>query len=250
MAKGRRYEELTLSETEPWQVQSGSALALDDARTAPFQVSHSARHALTVAVDHMHCLRTSLFSEGSEGVSARVHTHAQYSLLRGVIENAARAVWLLAPDFRQLRIERRLALQAKEVKSSTRMHERLGVTPARSEVERLDELKGLLIASGTPTTAIKQALSAPTYTDIVKCAGEHTPLGETLAETVWSACSSLAHGDITGTLGVLPREIVAMEQSVSVVRITGGVETMHYMAFVAVAILDHGFMLYRRRSLP
>ncbi|MFH9751371.1 hypothetical protein [Streptomyces griseus] len=82
--------------------QPGSALAGDDAKTDPYQISHSACTALSVAVDHLHCFR-STFAGDPQGnsVSITLHTHGQYSLLRGAFENSARAVWMLGPTLRR-----------------------------------------------------------------------------------------------------------------------------------------------------
>ncbi|PZG01974.1 hypothetical protein [Micromonospora deserti] len=87
------WREMTASPSVAWQVQPGSPLAGDDAKTDPYQVSHSAWHALTVAVDHMQCLRSSVVSELTDrSASVSIHTHAQSSLIRGAFENGARAV--------------------------------------------------------------------------------------------------------------------------------------------------------------
>jgi len=40
------WEQLTGNPSNEWQVQVGSALAGDDAKTAPYQLSHAAWHAL------------------------------------------------------------------------------------------------------------------------------------------------------------------------------------------------------------
>lgn len=236
------------SSPQPWQVHPGSELSVDDARTDPFHVSHAAWVALTTAVDHLQALRSTLIREESpSAVSAVLHTHAQCSLVRGVIENGARAVWLLGPDFRPLRIERRLALQVKDVKSSTKMHERMGATPPRPQTVRLAELEHLALAAGTPADKVKEALASPQYTDIVREAGEHSGLGAA-AEVIWSACSSLAHGDLSGTVGLLRREVVATEGNVQLTRITGAFSMLHDMTKGAIAMLEHGFVLYGQRA--
>jgi hypothetical protein len=113
LERAKRWEELTGNPSDTWQAPAGSALAGDDAKTDPYQLSHAAWHALTVAVDHLHCLRNSLAGEReNDRLSVRIHTHAQSSLVRGAIENGARAVWLLGPATRLIRVKRRLSLEA------------------------------------------------------------------------------------------------------------------------------------------
>ena len=92
----------------------GTQPAGDDAKTDPYQVSHNAWSTLSVAVDHMHCYRASLMGEqqGTE-LPLTLHTHAQYSLLRGAFESSARVVWMLAPANRLVRIHRSAAFLSK-----------------------------------------------------------------------------------------------------------------------------------------
>lgn len=80
----RPYEDLIRSTSQEWEVQPGSSLAGDDAKTNPYQASHNAWSALSVAVDHLHCFRSTLVGEqkGNE-LPITLHTHGQYSLLRG-----------------------------------------------------------------------------------------------------------------------------------------------------------------------
>lgn len=60
-------------------------------------------------------LLASLTTERSEGQQVvSLHTNGRYSLIRGAVENAARAVWLLGPDERQTRLARRLKLKDED----------------------------------------------------------------------------------------------------------------------------------------
>jgi hypothetical protein len=69
-----------------------------------------------------------------ERAEVRIHTHAQSSLIRGAIRNAARAVWQVGPKDRLTRISRRLALQAKD---SFRMHALVQQPAAQEQVTRM-----------------------------------------------------------------------------------------------------------------
>ncbi|MGW0992380.1 hypothetical protein [Streptomyces sp. NPDC002520] len=94
----RPYESLTQSDSKQWHVQPGSALAWDDAKTDPYQLSHNVWNARSVAVDHLHCFRSTFAGDPQDNsVSITLHTHGQYSLLRGAFEISARAVWMLGP---------------------------------------------------------------------------------------------------------------------------------------------------------
>ncbi|MCX4546755.1 hypothetical protein [Streptomyces sp. NBC_01565] len=223
----------------PWSVHPGSTLALDDALTHPHRVSHAAWTAVTVAVDHLIALRATLIREESpEHASAVLHTHAQASLVRGVIENAARAVWLLGPEERLVRVQRRLALQVKEVKDSAKLHSRFKAEPARDEETRLNEVRRLALAAGAPADSLKAFLATPQYTKIVEEGGDCCELGGQLILTFWGACSSLAHGDINGTLGLLKYEIVSQDDETALTRVTGNFSMLRYTAQAGIHLVD------------
>ncbi|WP_153054223.1 hypothetical protein [Planomonospora sphaerica] len=240
---------LTDGQPQAWRVQAGSAFAGDDAKTDPYQVSHSAWHALTVATDHLQCLRSSLVRELTDKrASVHIHTHAQSSLIRGALENGARAVWLAAPATRLTRISRRLALEAAEVRHSSRLRQLVQQPAKRTAEDRLRQLTDLAMAAGLAPERVKKTLNAPGYGEIVRDAGERTTLGADIAEVVWSGCSALAHGDLYGTLGMLERDIVARDRSVAVTRVTGSISGLYWSAVSAVFMIDHGFGYYRQRA--
>ncbi|MFD5890573.1 hypothetical protein ACFWHQ_32005 [Streptomyces sp. NPDC060334] len=194
-------------------------------------------------------MRATLIREESpESASAVIHSHAQASLVRGVIENAARALWLLGPEERMLRIRRCLALQIKEVKDSTTLHGRFKAVPARDQETRLAEVRRLALAAGAPAASIKAFLAAPQYTKIVEEAGEDCALGGELVLTFWSACSSLAHGDVHGTLGLLHRETVAEHGDVALGRFTGNVSMLRHTTEAGIHLLDRALDLYSQRG--
>jgi hypothetical protein len=72
--------------------EAGSMLAADDAALASFEVSHAVQGVLLSAVDHIDALRALVVD------AKMVHSRAPFTLLRAALENAATAVWLLAPD--------------------------------------------------------------------------------------------------------------------------------------------------------
>lgn len=250
LGRVERWHQLTSERPDSWQVDPRSALAGDDAKTDPYQVSHAAWHALTVAVDHLDCLKSSLLRDlNGEQAEVRIHTHAQSSLLRGAIENAARAVWLVGPKDRLTRISRRLALQAKETKDSFRLRALVQQPAAQTLEQRLQRLTHLLIAAGTQPEQTKTALKAPAYSDIVRGAGDLTPLGADVAQVVWSGCSALAHGDGFGTLAMLDRQIMASSQDVALVRVTGSISGLYWCTVTATIMIEHGFGLYQTRAM-
>jgi hypothetical protein len=245
---GRPWGEL-IDTPDAWQVQEGSPLAEDDARTAPYQLSHSAWHALTVAVDHLRCLQSSLVGEvKNDSASIRIHTHTQFSLVRGAIENGARTVWMVGPAGRLTRVTHRLSLEAAELSPSYRLRELVRKPPPRTREERQEELRRTAIAAGVPDADVKKALKSAQYNHIVREAGELIPSGADVAEAVWRGCSALAHGDISGTLGLPDREVVETSDGVNTVRITGSIGLLYWFTGVAALMIDRGFKLYQQNA--
>ncbi|MET9108350.1 hypothetical protein [Streptomyces zhihengii] len=246
----RRFDPYTSENSGEWEVQPGSCLAVDDAASHPYRVSHSAWHALTVAVDHLQCLRSSMMTaDDAKHASTVIHTHAQATLLRAVFENSARAVWLLDPVDHLERITRSLRLQFKETKNGHRVRDIVGAPSLRTQEEACQRLDDLLVAAGgARDTARKTLKNAPTYKDIVREAGAATGIGEEIAELLWSACSALAHGDTTATLLFLDREIVQTDGDVGLMKVNGSIPLLRHVTLVAVQMLDSGFSLYAQRA--
>ena len=86
----------------------------------------------------------------NDRLPVRIHTHAQSSLVRGAIENGARAVWLLGPATRLIRVKRRLSLEAMEAHHSYRLRELAGAPGRRTKDQRVQQLRELAVAAGVP----------------------------------------------------------------------------------------------------
>ncbi|MEU1017138.1 hypothetical protein [Streptomyces sp. NPDC005898] len=240
--------ERTSTNWSGWHVQPRSPLAGDDKQTDPYQLSHSAHLALVVAVDHLQALVTLVKGPGSGRVrELTIHTHAPFALLRAALENTARAVWLLGAPRRSERVWRRLVMQLADTKSNEAKGELMGA-PLDGEPTR-QRILLLLGAAGFPEDQLsKGKLRLPGYGAIVNDAGSRTSLGGEQAELYWSACSSLAHGDLSGTLAVLDRVVTATDGQVGWVRLTGSVQALLVITRFTLDMVDHAFDLYRRRA--
>ncbi|MFC1438025.1 hypothetical protein ABUW04_07115 [Streptacidiphilus sp. N1-10] len=274
------YIEILLTRYEPrretaWRVQPGSSLAGDDARTDPYHLSHSVQHALQVAIDHVQCLRSSLVERmDADKASVVLHTHGQATLLRGALENSARAVWLIAPPQRLERVRRRLTLQADDHKNNRAMAAVVAAAMAppcqpradpdtlfpRSEAEQWTQLVALFQAAGATLTepkALKSALKFTGYADIVRTAGQELArppdfdgsldMGKVL-EFAWKGCSALAHGDLSGSLNQLPRQVQSQTGKILFVRMTGSVTNLHFWTTLACMTITKALDLFDSRA--
>ena len=122
------------SASDAWKASPGSELATDDQVAHPYTVSSASWSAITAAVSHLGTLRDSLFREARPGVfRVQLHTHGQLTLVRGALENASLAYWLLESDQSEERITRRLQEDWEEARQ-------LDTVPGRSRAaERQDD---------------------------------------------------------------------------------------------------------------
>lgn len=252
----KKYEPMTQDRSNAWTVQPRSSLSGDDAKSHPHEVSQGVWHALTVSVDHFQCLRSSLVREEGKRVSTVIHMNGQYSLIRGALENAARALWILQPGNRIERLTRRFRLTYKEISDSHKVRELLNAPTNRTREARQQQVVDLLVAAtGIPQEQAVKALKQPArYKDIVRDAGAGLQVsakpekGADVCEAAWSACSSLAHGDALGTLNFLDREVLESDGRIALVSFTGSIPLLAQTTFVAVKMLDRGFQLFRERA--
>lgn len=249
LEKAKAFQELTSTPEPAWTVDPGSALAGDDAKTAPYHVSQLAWQALLVSSDHLHCLRRSLIGDSpGDHITFTMHIYAQATLLRGAYENAARAVWLLAPAARLTRIQRRLSLHLDDNRFSDRMHELMGQTPARPRADRDQELINRAKAAGMEESTLPKAIKFPGFKEMVRAAGDHLGVGANMAETVWSACSSLAHGDIH-SMSFLEREIVSTVDTVNQTKLSANAGVLLWATDHTVRMLQFAVQLHQSRSM-
>jgi hypothetical protein len=248
-----------------WTAHNRSPLSTDDKRTHPYRVSHRAWMAINVAVDFLHCLRRSLVQELREDrISVRLHSYAQMGLLRGAVENACCAIWLLGPP-RIERIANRLGLEWKELAPAYRLRELGGSQLPRTIEQRQQQLVDLLLAANLPyivpagehpavaaQRAARKALKGVDYVAMVKRAGELTPaVGTVLAEATWRMCSGLAHGDASATIGLLGAEVVEQVQpGIKLMRISAPVQVMFSATAIAYVMTARAFELLDARTQP
>ena len=247
-----------------WKVEPRSPLSTDDARTHPYQVSHRAWMAITPAVDFLACLRNSLLGARDEQrLIVRLHSYAQAGLIRGALENACCAVWLLGPP-RMERVTNRLALQWKELKPSDRLRDLVQSPAPRTIEQRQQQLADLLIAAHTAVApaaqapaiaddaAARRALKGLQYVDIVRRAGELSGVGADVAEATWGMCSALAHGDTSATLGLLDTTVIRQSApGVSLAHTSPHVKLLTFATLNAVRMTAEAFrFLQERRKAP
>jgi hypothetical protein len=232
----------------------GSALAYDDHRANPYQVSHAVWAAMLAAVDHLACLRDSVFDwADASPIKATIHTHAQASLVRGALENASRVVWMLEPSDSDERLLRRLRLEWAESQAQATVR-KLNKEQTKSESDRLKKLTDLLPPATSDLDEIKLKQKTikdkPNYTEIVQVAGQYVPSGGDKQLGVWKLCSALAHGDLRGTLGYSTVEILGQHSpEIALAKVTGSVPLLAGGSLMAIDTFKAARKLYGQRTI-
>lgn len=115
-----------------------------------------------------------------------IHTFAEYAMVRGAIESAAMAWWLMAPEDRRERVKRHLRLIWRDTLD---MHEALGdlqEIEARKETRRQE----ILEAASAAGIASNDAFARWGYKGIVQAFSEATKVPALLT---WQAASGMVH---------------------------------------------------------
>ena len=135
--KARQWDDLFTGPSDWTQVIPGSDLSGDDRATSPYQVSHAACNFMLAAVSHLQGLREILgVPKDPADFEMLLHTHAEFTLARGALENASGVVWLLESDDRQERVLRRLRQVWAEMKDLDKVRELADMPAPRPRAER------------------------------------------------------------------------------------------------------------------
>jgi hypothetical protein len=218
----------------------GSPLGEDDRRVDPYQTSFAVLHSISHAVDHLHMLRTGLREGGS------IHMYAPYSLVRGGLENASAAVWMLFPSKRVERLARRLRFAAMDINNGEKMKALLGAVGPRSLDDRLDVVRKLALQAGIPE---KVALKSASYREIVRVAGIDSGIGEQVAQVVWGLSSGIAHGDFWTTLaGASTVEMPGAPDGIAHLKVEASLKTLWTATLTAINMTSEAWRLYDLRA--
>ena len=160
----------------PWPVEPGSTLAADSRATVPHTTTDAVRVTLTASLQH-------LFSLTSAHVEREpLPPHVPASLARRSVEEAATALWLLAPGSRTERIARTLRWHAwlnPEPDAAPG-------SPARIAFERRDrQIRGAAAREGCPPHEVLVPL------DVAAVVGEADArrlVGYLSPATAWRSC--------------------------------------------------------------
>lgn len=178
----KRIEKWHRAGQEAWNVASGSLLDVVDALTEPHQVSHLIGYLLHTAVDHLHALKTLMSDAKAQ------HTFAPYTLIRGSIEAASTALWILQDGDPSKVTHRALRLEYQNLWDQRRAVKLID-SDGDFDEERLAVLKEVLDRNDLSTGIARKA---PQVTEIIESVA--TAFALPASRLTWQMCSAAAHG--------------------------------------------------------
>ena len=217
-----------------------SPLRGDDDKAHPYDLSNEAWRHLSTAVDHLSCLRAVLED------AKVVHMYAPFTLVRGALENACGAVWLLQPSQWTERLARGLRLALADVRHSEDVKQLTGNAGPRTRQARIDQINDIAKRAGLDAAALKGSAG---YSEIVKAVDQSGPANNTI-EVSWKLCSAYAHGDMWSTLGASQRTPIpdtGTQPGVGAFKIEANVSLLMHVTALAVNTTRRGWQLYDQR---
>lgn len=194
-------------------VLAGSQIAADDTATAWMNLSHLVSVTLSMTTDNMRALDRLLRPDNDNLV---LPLYAHYPIIRSILESAARAKWILAPDDRAERVARVLRARVQDAEDDaalarveletvaamdvdiapSRLAEQRAIN-ARTKAKYLDKARELAARNGIPWTQIKGG--TPGWQSVFGMVGEmpatddtpYVPAGYVSAQ--WKLLSGLSH---------------------------------------------------------
>lgn len=165
-----------------YEATPGSLLHLADAMSEPHQASHLVGYLLLTAVDHLHALRMVMVDAGSQ------HIFAPYTLIRGAIENASTALWILQQDDPRSVAVRALTLEYRGLLDQRRAAKAVDHT-AEMDKDLQDIFTACLDRHGFTQKEVK---TAPQQLPLIDEISRHFRVRN--AALTWQFCSAAAHG--------------------------------------------------------
>jgi hypothetical protein len=252
---GRYLAELlrVLRQTDAWTARTNagaprlrpaprSSLRGDDNQTHPYELSHTVWRHLSNAVDHLSCLQA-LF-----GDAKIIHMYAPFTLVRGALENACGALWLLQPTQRKERLARRFRLAIADIRHEVQTGRLMGQAGSQSGPERIDEIHAIATRADLDDAALKGSAS---YTEIVQAVDENGPPGSLILLS-WKVCSGFAHGDWWTTKSASRRTQIPgySQEGIGTFKIEANLGLLMKVTTLAVQTTEYGWRLHDQRCRP
>lgn len=224
------------------EVEAKSPLCGDNKRSHPYELSQAAWLSIFYAVDQVNTARLVVVE------AKMIPSVGLFTLLRGALETASRAVYLLAPIQRPERLLRRVCMEAAEIRNAAEA-EKLTRQPISTQQQEPDQrVRELAQRMGLPDG---QTLSPASPGNIVKMAGQESPVGERRSTLVWRMCSAYAHGERWPILAASElTDQPGAPEGTRYLQVKAGTPALLLAVWTATQMIEQAWWLYdlRRRS--
>ncbi|WP_172651146.1 hypothetical protein [Rhodococcus opacus] len=171
-------------ETGGYSIEPTSDLDLDHQRMTGLLVGHSVDRALHHSLDCLWGLNQLLVVNGPQHYSP-------YVLIRGALESAATAVWLLAPDDQTTRLQRRVALEVDNSKEASKAIAAAGHAGEDDADQRKSNMGALLRDAGLVLRNCQWRGYGAVVQEI-----DDAPNTLKSVELAWRTTSGMSHGKL------------------------------------------------------
>lgn len=196
----------------------------------------------------MHAFRTMTISGESPKYNVSTRPYGGFPNLRAGMENAAAAIWMLAPSSRVERVARYLRWWRQEAWYRDKARELQGL--AKEEKDDMREW----IAQVVEDRQIDQAVlhGRPKYEEMVHAAAEQVGMTGNVGQLVWQTMSGMAHGERWASLALNDMERTQQLPNPEHlrVRVTTPVGRLILLATVATTYVRGALDLMDQRRTP
>lgn len=223
---------------EDFGVEANSQLAADDADSTPYQVSHCARACLNAGVDHLHAAKILIID------SQNLHANAEYSLIRGALENFGTAFWILHPTEPATRVEHALRWMVNNYKGQEKALGDLGLPG----FVRGDNVTSVLdVARRQAVCEASEVKKGFASTQLLQYADAHSTATDPYL--MWQLCSGFAHGFQWAQFALNEMELTPTDvEGVSRARFTSDHKRLLPPAWAAFKLMNDVLDLFGQRA--
>ncbi|MGJ9412384.1 hypothetical protein ACHAAC_06705 [Aeromicrobium sp. CF4.19] len=232
------------AKADPEQPQSGSEFDSDDQVFPKYPISELARQSLVTAGEHLRLSRDAI-------ESGNLYPSAHFTALRGALVGASQAVWIMAPDDRDSRVQRGLKALAEMYMQMHKYYGALeGVRLDASQKVELAEQLGWVAEREAQVAALRRTQESLNVTDMITAALQFTFEDRAKREAgflLWKQMGSDAHA--LGWSVAQRHHSVAPDRNsgLAVIAIRGNASQIAQPFICSFELLRRGWSLFDQR---
>ncbi|TQM62939.1 hypothetical protein FBY41_2984 [Humibacillus xanthopallidus] len=173
-----------------------------------------------------------------------VHTYAEYAMIRGGIECAAVAWWLLEPPSQRERVSRSLRVFWADTKDMGLVYQDAS-SWRRTKRQRLEWRNAVALANGIDSGTLDGGYNMTSVLTTMS-----TKMGSGVL-TAWRVASGMTHGRSWAMLAMSAQEFgVAGDDNTIPVRISADLDSLGMIFHNAAVAMQDAYSMFHRRRAP